>query len=376
MPTKHAFLSASGAYRWLNCTRQPTLATELGNTRGETEYAREGTVAHAVAEYWLSQLELGYPITDDMIRKQFITNEYFNDDMLNYVRGYIDFLMPNISDKNCRWVYEFQVNLNSYIPEGFGTVDFSSYDRVAKVLRIVDLKYGRGIKVDAVSNPQLQLYALGVLENFSGCEIKTVETVIYQPRINNISSDVYTLEELQSFGKLVAEKAPIAFSGVGATTKAGDWCRFCGCKGRCRAYGNLMLEEAREEFKAYDKLSDDELEIFLDSATELSSYISSLKSELTEAIKNGYDSHGYTLKEVTGKKKMSDKAASMLEALGFDPYKKELKSITELKKELGTKLFDTAVDGLLTVSPSTYKLEKVADVFKEVKDDESTIEHS
>lgn len=376
MPTKHAFLSASGSYRWLNCTRQPTFAQELGTVRGETAYAREGTIAHAVAERWLHYTILGFnhSYIEKRIRDEFKDNEFFNDDMLDNIRGYVGFLLPNIIDPtNVRGV-ETEVSLDDYVPQGFGTVDFYSYDKVSHTLRIVDLKYGRGVRVDAVSNSQLQLYALGMIKvikrDIQDAIIDKVEAVIYQPRINNISSDVYTIAELESFGKVVAEKAYKAFTGNGATLNAGDWCRFCGCKSRCRAYGEMMLKKGQDEFKSLDKLSDDELEDFLNRATELSTYVSTLKDELIEAIKSGYNSHGYTIKEVSGKKSMSENAAKMLDNLGIDPYERKLKSITQLKKEVGKDLFEKAVEGLLTVGATSYRLEKVKDIFKEVKDDD------
>ena len=133
----------------------------------------------------------------------------------------------------------------------------------------------------------------------------------------------------------------------------------------------MMLKKGQDEFKSLDKLSDDELEDFLNRATELSTYVSTLKDELIEAIKSGYNSHGYTVKEVSGKKSMSENAAKMLDNLGIDPYERKLKSITQLKKEVGKDLFEKAVEGLLTVGATSYRLEKVKDIFKEVKDDES-----
>lgn len=376
MPTKHAFLSASGSYRWLNCTRQPTFAQELGTVRGETAYAREGTVAHAVAERWLHFIKLGFKQSyiESCIRDEFKDNEFFNDDMLDNIRGYIGFVLPSITDSANVWDFETEVSLDDYVPQGFGTVDFYSYDRVSHTLRIVDLKYGRGVRVDAVSNSQLQLYALGMIKvikrDIQDAIIDKVETVIYQPRINNVSSDVYTIAELESFGKVVAEKAYKAFTGSGATLNAGDWCCFCGCKSRCRAYGEMMLKKGQDEFKPLDKLSDDELEDFLNRATELSTYVSTLKDELIEAIKSGYNSHGYTIKEVSGKKSMSENAAKMLDNLGIDPYERKLKSITQLKKEVGKDLFEKAVEGLLTVGATSYRLEKVKDIFKGVEDDD------
>ena len=48
MPDVHALLSASGAAKWLNCPPSARLEEKFPNE--SSEYAREGTVAHALAE--------------------------------------------------------------------------------------------------------------------------------------------------------------------------------------------------------------------------------------------------------------------------------------------------------------------------------------
>ena len=45
MPGQHALLSPSAAHRWLNCTAAPRL--EAGQPDSGSDYAREGTLAHA-----------------------------------------------------------------------------------------------------------------------------------------------------------------------------------------------------------------------------------------------------------------------------------------------------------------------------------------
>lgn len=52
-----------------------------------------------------------------------------------------------------------------------------------KTLYIIDLKYGRGVLVDAEDNPQMMLYALGALNIFDALyDIEEVEMTIFQPR--------------------------------------------------------------------------------------------------------------------------------------------------------------------------------------------------
>ncbi len=53
---------------------------------------------------------------------------------------------------------EQRLDFSCYVPDGFGTGDcvIIADDR----LHIVDFKYGLGVLVDAVDNPQMKLYAL------------------------------------------------------------------------------------------------------------------------------------------------------------------------------------------------------------------------
>ena len=48
MPDEHALLSASSSWRWLHCT--PSARLEAAMPEETSEYAEEGTRAHAVAE--------------------------------------------------------------------------------------------------------------------------------------------------------------------------------------------------------------------------------------------------------------------------------------------------------------------------------------
>ena len=48
MAGKHALLSASSASRWLKCTAAPRFEEQLPEST--SEYAKEGTLAHAICE--------------------------------------------------------------------------------------------------------------------------------------------------------------------------------------------------------------------------------------------------------------------------------------------------------------------------------------
>ncbi len=67
-------------------------------------------------------------------------------------------------DKNTQMFLETKVEFNDVVPEGFGTADVIITSE--KVLKIIDLKFGKGVKVSAKKNPQLRLYAYGAYKEF------------------------------------------------------------------------------------------------------------------------------------------------------------------------------------------------------------------
>ncbi|EDC5746108.1 DUF2800 domain-containing protein, partial [Salmonella enterica subsp. enterica serovar Sandiego] len=92
------------------------------------------------------------------------------------------------------------------VEESFGTAD--GVIIAGNELQIHDLKYGKGVRVDAEQNEQLQLYALGALEQFSMLyDFETVRLFIHQPRLNHVSEWALTVEELQAFGERAQEAA-------------------------------------------------------------------------------------------------------------------------------------------------------------------------
>ena len=66
------------------------------------------------------------------------------------------------------------------------------------MLEIIDLKYGKGHRVEAAGNLQMRLYALGALEYYGQLyDIEKIRMTIFQPRLSGVqSSDEITVKEL------------------------------------------------------------------------------------------------------------------------------------------------------------------------------------
>lgn len=187
---KHALLSASGAHRWLLCT--PSAQLEQKFPASTSAYAEEGTVAHALAElttrYFLGELdEVAY---ENQIKSEFEPNSYYNAEMRECAVAYAKFVTGRLAEakKTCpdaMIILETRLDFSKYVPGGFGTGDCVII--AEPILDVIDFKYGKGHRVEAEDNPQMQLYGLGALEQFGDLyEIKTVRMTIFQPRLSGI----------------------------------------------------------------------------------------------------------------------------------------------------------------------------------------------
>ena len=212
-------------------------------------------------------------------------------------------------------------------------------------IRVIDLKFGRGIPVHAQDNPQLRLYALGAYSKFKEeyPEIKEVSYTIHQPRLDSISTDGTTIAKLVDWANyFVKPKAKKAWSGAGEFLP-GEWCQFCRAKAQCRARSDFNTELARQEFKAPALLSEEEVSEVLVKAQHLKTWVNDVEEfALTRAVEQSIIPPGYTLSTTKTHRKISDSAlaAVVLVERGMDPQviwePQKLKSIASLEK-LGPK---------------------------------------
>lgn len=353
MPKDHARLNPSGAYRWINCPGSVALSDQVPEPES-SEYADEGTLAHSVAELklrnYLGQLS---PRQFSNRMTKFSKEEYWCGEMDEATTFYADAVIERLdaAGESAELMIEQRFSLDDWVPESFGTSDavIISEHRI----EVIDLKYGKGVQVDAADNPQLRLYALGASALFGDLyDFDTVSYTIIQPRLDHISTEEVPLKQLLLWAEEdVAPRARMAMDGTDYTA-CGDWCRWCPAKAICRTRAEYSLELARDEFQTPPLLSDDEIGEVLRRAEQIKSWVTDIQEyALTNALA-GKHYDGWKLVEGRSNRKYADelKVVDKLKEAGFDEamlYERKLLGITNMEKLVGKKKLSTTLGDLL-----------------------------
>lgn len=215
-----------------------------------TEYAEEGTAAHALAELELRLAILGddhvehWEFTDLELEMQ--TKGFDSKEIHYYIEQYLDYCKELYDQSKLQHLLTFadieaRLDFSKYVPQGFGTGDFLLI--AGTTLHIIDLKYGKGVPVKAPGNPQIRLYGLGAIELYGLIfDIETVKMHIFQPRINNISIETMSRKDLEDWGNTsVMKRAQMAYDNCG-TFEPGDHCQFCKARATCKARAQRMIQ--------------------------------------------------------------------------------------------------------------------------------------
>ncbi|EPG5709380.1 TPA: DUF2800 domain-containing protein [Klebsiella aerogenes] len=313
MPDVHARLSPSSAHRWMRCLG--SLALESTQPDKSSAFAEEGTRAHALAEELLNGRLLGFE-----------PDHSADPEMLDYVLRYVDTVW-SLAEGN-ELMVEQRVDFSHIVgvENSFGTAD--AVVIVGNELQIHDLKYGRGVQVDAENNEQLQLYALGALEQFNLLyDFDSVRLFIHQPRLNHVSEWALSVEELEAFGQRAQEAAAnviVMFNiaeceGVNTLplenfTPGEKQCRFCKASAICTAREQFHMQTVASDFDdltapigelvtsaiaRVPMLTNEQLAEIYGQADFLESWLKAIRDRVNSELNAGHPVPGFKL--VTGK---------------------------------------------------------------------------
>lgn len=315
----HALLSASSAHRWLACP--PSAVAAEAYPAQDTDFTREGTLAHEVAE-WVAS---GKSKTQNLAKGQ---DDGVTAEMLDCARAYADYI-KELTTEDTIMLLETRVDFSPWVPEGFGTADCILIH--GDTMDVIDYKYGKGVAVSAKDNPQEKLYGLGAWNDYGyAYDIKTVRLHIFQPRINNISVDELSAEALLDWGdKEVKPTAAKAIKGKG-NYSPGAHCQFCPHAGRCRALTKQCTDYVTTHGMraGVPVLADWEVAEVLALEPLISLWLKRVKDQAITTMLNGGEIPGYKVVEGRGQRGWADnlEVAEVLKSAGYP-----LEQITETK---------------------------------------------
>ena len=382
--TAHALLSPSAAHRWINCTAAPRLEADVED-KG-SEFAAEGTLAHAYCAQKLKAF-LGLPTEDEAKEIAELNDRYHTGEMDEYTDTYKTIVLEKYNaarakTKDALLLIETRLDFSEYVPDAFGTAD--AIIIADGTMEVIDFKYGKGVKVSAVDNPQMKIYALGAYEKFSfEYKIDRVRMTIIQPRIENFSEWELSVSELMEWtDSVLTPKAQQAYKGDGPQVP-GDWCQFCKVKSNCRALTTQCISVATNhpdpKLISADELATDVLPILATVKT----WLAGVEDYALQQALSGVQLPGWKVVEGRSVRKITDQdgAALALNKAGYkttEIYKpQELRTITDLEKLTGKKQFAVICgdyiekpQGKPTLAPESDKrpaIDPLADDFKDVK---------
>ena len=362
----HALLGPSSAARWIACPPSVKLCEQFEDV--ESEYAKEGSLAHEIAELKVRKL-----IDPGLTSRKFTSamkklkeKELYQEEMQGYTDEYVEFIQEQMYcySSTPHIAVEQKVDFSEYVPDGFGTADCILIAN--DTLHIIDFKYGKGVPVSVENNKQLLLYALGAYLAYEMIfPIAHIKMSIVQPRLAIIDTWECSLDYLLSFSKKAQEKAVMALNGEG-DFNCGEHCKFCKAKATCKGRANINLELAKYEFKVADQLTLEEIGEILQKAKDLDNWVKELeKYALAESLK-GNEVPGWKAVNGRGSRsfKNTDEAIKVLTDNGIAEellYERKYLTLAQIEKIIGKKDFNNLVGNLIVMNVGKPTLVEASD---------------
>jgi len=335
----------------------------------------EGTAAHKLAEICLTQKKKPASFLGRKIHVEgfvFVVDEEMGD----AVNEYLEICRDTAKTAGAKAFIEQKFSFG----EDFGgTVDFAAVSLRHKSVVAADFKYGKGVEIEAEENPQLMIYALGLLNTLPDTAgIEQVSLAIIQPRIDRVSPcrtwsvPVRRLRTWETEYLIPAVKAARESKGALEDLRCGDWCRFCPALAQCPMQRATALEIARQEFDVIDTgataelpapatLADDQIARVLRFADVLNSWAKSVRGEAQNRMEKGGTLPGYKLVAKSANRVWADEATAEKELcalVGEDKaFSKKLVSPAQAEKLVNDKRAIAALinkpDNGLTIAPES-----------------------
>jgi hypothetical protein len=351
---QHSRFAPSALKRILTCPRSVALAEALGATGRASIYAAEGSVAHVVAESYLGEGGITAPRVGTIVMHDGY-EIVVDSDMHRFGKAYAQYVF-SLMEPGDKLYIEQTVRLDAIVGEDanmYGHCDAVIWSPRRRRLIVVDYKYGRGVKVSALDNPQMKAYALGAmftLADIDPDEVRTVETHVFQPRVSSSTppDEMHVLDLLEwGHGEVAPTLAMIEADGaISRPYVTGDHCRFCPAKSQCPALRERVLQAAQRAFAEAplppSLLSEDEIAEALKEVEIARAWFDAVESEALRRAKAGKTIPGRKLVESRGRRVWKDPmmVGAWMADNGYEPdeflTERELKSVAQIEKVLST----------------------------------------
>ena len=295
-------VGGSTAKRVINCPGSVALVQKMP-PKPSSSYADEGTLLHHVIA---AVLETGKP-PEDFLGTFYNGVELTQDRLERKLLPALAALDEIDPDKVMEYDVEKVVGFGNVLPGVFGSADLVG--RIGDRGILVDWKFGDGVVVEAVENPQALFYIAAALRTaatswaFAG--VSEIQVVIVQPP--HIRRWVTTIERVRQFeAELIL--AVRAAEQPDAPLKTGDHCRWCAAKTICPLVSGAVERADRAALKA---INVDDLAAVLKKIDVIEQYINEAQALAQQLIENGVDVPGWKLVAKRPTRKWVDEAAAL-----------------------------------------------------------------
>jgi hypothetical protein len=277
-------------------------------------------------------------------------SKYHNKEFEEYVDEHVNFVIQQTEGlTNYHIYFELRVNFANVVPQGFGTADVLIVTE--DTVHVIDLKFGAGVPVSAIDNPQLRLYGMGALNLFPNT--KYIKTTINQPRLESRDTEELTKEELLRWAfEYVKPRAEEAIKGEGILKSSEDACRFCKLRGKCKERADAQLAIAQREFEIIDQkknlvqnLSVEQISNILEIAPMFIDWFKDVQAFALGQLMQGVNIPGYKIVEGRSNRVITDetKVKEILLQVGLEEDEimepRKMLGISKLEALVGKKLF-------------------------------------
>lgn len=344
---KHAVLSPSSSGRWLSCPGSVAACEGLENKTSKP--AAEGTVAHAIGAALLMGEPLPYAVGQIVEEKGHQIK--VDEEMIEHCRTYAEAVLDAAGGAPI--MAEQQVPIDHLTGEegATGTADAIVFRE--DELQGHDLKYGRGVEVEAKDNTQILMYVLGAVEKYAAAipdSAKGVRLFIHQPRLGRIKEWFYTWDEVRDWAIRIHDGATATGRPDAPLVPTEAGCKFCPAKAKCPELRKMVDATVTAEFGG----DEEDVGALLAKVPMIEDWCKAVRAEVERRLFDGREVPGWKLVQGRkGPRKWAPGAESeVVKLLGEKAYEKVLTTPTAAGKVVkGDAERAKALEALTTQSP-------------------------